>query len=168
MNIVSCRPEHLEEVRAIYNYYVLNDVALFHEKPFSVEQYRKKYDDIVGNGYPFLAAVNEAGKVVGFAYAGQFRNASAYRLVESTVYLAPECRGAGTGKLLYDALLAELEKNADIFAVMAIITSDNTGSIAFHKRYGFEEAGIWRNAGKKFDRILDVSCLQLQRPFIRK
>ncbi len=168
MKIIPCLPEHLEEARLIYNYYILNDAALLHEKPFTPEAYRAKYDDIVSKGYPFLAAVDDAGKVVGFAYVSEFRHASAYRLVESTVYVTSDRCRTGAGKLLYDMLFAEAEKNPKIFGIMAIITGVNKGSLIFHKRYGFEEAGIWRNAAYKCGQVLDVHCLQLQRPFVRK
>ncbi len=41
------------------------------------------------------------------------------------------------------------------------IDADNIGSIEFHKKFGFEDAGTIKQAGYKFDRWLDVKFMQL-------
>ena len=41
------------------------------------------------------------------------------------------------------------------------IDAQNTGSIAFHKKFGFKEAGTIKEAGFKFGRWLDVTFMQL-------
>ncbi len=51
-------------------------------------------------------AVDEAGLVLGYAYASAFRLRSAYRfLVEDSIYLSPDARGKGIGRVLLDDLI---------------------------------------------------------------
>jgi phosphinothricin acetyltransferase len=60
--------------------------------------------------------------------------------------------------------MAELisRAKAQHFHIMVgVIDAANRDSIAFHKKFGFVEAGVWNEVGFKFGRWLDVQFMQL-------
>lgn len=108
---------------------------------------------------PFLVAV-EDGLVVGFAYAGPYRERGAYANTrETTVYLAPEAAGRGVGRQLYGDLLARLAA-AGVHTVLAAIALPNDASEGLHRACGYERLGVMRDVGRKFDRWIDVAWWQ--------
>lgn len=161
MKISDCTPGDLPSIKNIFNYYVLNSTATFLEKPFSDSDMLAKYNTVIEQGYPWLTAKNEQGEIAGYAYASAFRAGSAYRLAEITIYLHPDKVGKGVGSMLYKELLPRLMSMPNVFGIMAAIMADNTGSIEFHKRFGFKSIGIWKNAGYKFGHVVDVDLLEL-------
>ncbi len=102
----------------------------------------------------FLVAVStDSGTVQGFAYSGQFRPRPAYdRTRETTIYLAPDTRGQGTGVALYTALLDRLETLGNRVAI-GIVAEPNPASEALHRSLGFECAGTLPDVGEKFGRL---------------
>ena len=145
---------------AVYGEAVRNGTGTFElEAPDPVEMARRR-DAILAQGLPWLVA-ERAGEVLGYAYAGVFRPRRAYRFcVEDSIYLAPAARGQGVGRLLLAELMARCEA-AGIRQMLAVIgDSANIGSIALHRACGFEHTGVFRAAGWKFDRWLDVVMMQ--------
>lgn len=111
------------------------------------------------DAYPYLVAEMEAD-VVGYAYAGPFRARAAYRWsAETTAYTAEHARRRGVRKALYAALLADL-KARGFHTAFAVMTLPNPASERLDAAMGFEPAGVWREAGRKFDRWRDVACWQ--------
>ncbi len=100
-----------------------------------------------------VAASTDSGTVQGFAYSGQFRPRPAYdRTRETTIYLAPDARGQGTGVALYAALLDRLETLGNRLAI-GIVAEPNPASEALHRSLGFECAGTLPDVGEKFGRL---------------
>ncbi|MGZ5218402.1 MAG: N-acetyltransferase family protein [Caldimonas sp.] len=150
----------LDAVTAIYAWNVAHGTGTFEiEAPDRAEMERRRAD-VVAKGLPWLV-LESAGRVVGYAYANQFRPRPAYRFcVEDSVYLAPEAVGHGFGRLLLAELLARCEA-AGARQVLAVIgDSANAGSIGVHRALGFAPTGTIRSAGWKFDRWLDVVIMQ--------
>ncbi|MGZ5207002.1 MAG: N-acetyltransferase family protein [Caldimonas sp.] len=150
----------LDAVTAIYAWNVAHGTGTFEiEAPDRAEMERRRAD-VVAKGLPWLV-LESAGRVVGYAYANQFRPRPAYRFcVEDSVYLAPEAVGHGFGRLLLAELLARCEA-AGAWQVLAVIgDSANAGSIGVHRALGFAPTGTIRSAGWKFDRWLDVVIMQ--------
>lgn len=84
----------------------------------------------------------------------------AYRWsVETSVYLAPESRGQGLGRMLYGALLEEAG-NWGFATAYAGIAQPNPVSEALHSAVGFEPIGVFRRAGFKLGEWRDVSWWQ--------
>src|ERR1700750_1287819 len=94
----------------IYREAVRNGTGTFElEEPDDAEMARRR-DAILAQGLPWLVA-ERGGQVLGYAYANQFRPRRAYRFcVEDSIYLAPEARGQGAGKLLLAELIARCER----------------------------------------------------------
>jgi len=144
----------------IYREAVRNGTGTFElEEPDDAEM-GKRRDAILAQGLPWLVA-ERGGRVLGYAYANQFRPRRAYRFcVEDSIYLDPAARGQGVGKLLLAELIARCER-LGIRQMLAVIgDADNKGSISVHKSCGFEHTGVFAAAGWKFERWLDVVMMQ--------
>ena len=149
-----------ESVCAVYNPYVLETAVTFEEEAVSAAEMSRRIDSIVGSGLPYLA-YEDAGRVLGYAYASKWRERSAYRFsVESTVYLRGEARGRGVGSRLYARLLEEL-RGRKIHAVMGGIALPNQASVALHEKFGFRKIAHFSEVGYKFGAYVDVGYWEL-------
>jgi len=145
---------------AIYREAVRNGTGTFElEEPDDAEMGRRR-DAILAQGLPWLVA-ERGGRVLGYAYANQFRPRRAYRFcVEDSIYLDPAARGQGVGRLLLAELIARCER-LGIRQMLAVIgDAANKGSISVHASCGFEHSGVFKAAGWKFERWLDVVMMQ--------
>ena len=52
-------------------------------------------------------------------------------------------------------------KEEKIHTMVACIDSDNTNSIAFHKKLGYQHVGQMKEIGYKFERYRDMTLMQL-------
>lgn len=151
----------LSAITEIYRESVLNGVATYEITPPPEAEMRTRFETIIGNGYPYMVAVDQGGMIVGYAYASAFRTRTAYRfLVEDSIYLAPEARGKGAGK----ALLAELVRRCTQLGfrqMVAVIGGAHPASIAVHRALGFEHQGTMKATGFKHGRWLDTALMQL-------
>lgn len=145
-------------VAAIYAPFVTGSIVSFETEPPSAGEIAGRM--AAGGGlYPWLVA-EEAGEVVGYAYAAAFRARPAYRFaVETSVYLRRGAEGRGFGRALYEPLLAIAEAQGFTQAIAAI-TLPNDASVALHERLGFAPAGAYRKVGWKMGRWLDVGLWQ--------
>jgi phosphinothricin acetyltransferase len=150
----------LAAVTRIYRDAVLNGTGTFElEAPDEAEMGRRRAD-VLGKGLPWLVA-ERGGHVLGYAYANLFRPRPAYRFcLEDSIYLAPEARGRGVGRLLLAELVARCEAAGARQMLAVIGDSANAGSIGVHRALGFEHTGVLRAAGWKFGRWLDVVLMQ--------
>lgn len=158
-----CFQQDLETVQLIYAHHVTTGTGSFELEPPSLDEMTARWSDIVQNGWPYLVAspTTDLTRVLGFAYAGQFRPRPAYsKTFESSVYVSPASQRQGVGVLLMSELLRTLRSDG-VREVLAVIGDrNNTGSIALHAKLGFQHAGLLHNVGRKFDRWLDVVLMQ--------
>jgi phosphinothricin acetyltransferase len=120
---------------------------------------RALWEEKLADDDHFLVAEHD-GHVIGYATSSPFRPKPAYRHTrESTVYVAPGHQGLGTGRALYDALLARLADDG-VHLVVAAVALPNPASLALHRACGFEQVGTMREVGRKHDRWVDVAWLQ--------
>lgn len=146
----------------IYNDAVLNTTAIWNEKSVDLPNRMKWIRDRQDAGFPVLVAVDEDGKVLGYASYGDWRPWDGYRhTVEHSVYVHKEARGKGTGVALMVELI-QLATEQGKHVMVAGIESGNEASIALHKKLGFTEAGRMSEVGAKFGRWLDLTFLQLR------
>ena len=97
---------------------------------------------------------------MGYAAALPFRSKPAYLTsIEATVYLEPASTGRGLGAALYTALFDAL-RGEDLHRAYAGITLPNAASLALHRRFGFEEVGVYREVGRKLGRYWDVQWFE--------
>jgi len=109
---------------------------------------------------PYLVA-EVSGRVTGYAYASHYRSRPAYRFtVEDSVYVHPDFRGLGLGRMLLSRLI-ELCNAGGYRQMIAIIgESNNTASIRLHETLGFRRAGVLESVGRKFGRWIDTVLMQ--------
>jgi L-amino acid N-acyltransferase YncA len=150
----------LGAVAAIFAHYVTSSVITFEETPPALAHWRGQLGQRAADGLPFLVA-DVAGAVAGYAYASPWRPKPAYRhTVEDSVYLAPDRRGRGLGRLLLDGLLAGCAA-AGVRQVIAVIAdTGDPASLALHRACGFADAGRLREVGDKHGRRIDTVLLQ--------
>jgi phosphinothricin acetyltransferase len=109
--------------------------------------------------YPWIVATSD-NAVLGYAYAGRFRERAAYRwAVETTIYVAAAAQGAGVGRQLYAALIATLRAQGFTQAI-GIVALPNPKSVRLHEASGFRSAGVFRRVGHKNGCWIDVSHWQ--------
>jgi L-amino acid N-acyltransferase YncA len=149
-----------EALAAIYGHHVLHGFGTFEEDPPSPAEMESRRAAIAGRGLPYLLA-EEAGKVLGFAYAGPFRPRQAYRYtLEDSVYIAPDAIGKGVGRAVLSAVIAECEALGIRQLVAVIGDSGNAASIGLHRSLGFLDAGVGRSFGFKHGRWVDIVWMQ--------
>lgn len=99
-------------------------------------------------------------RAVGFATYGQFRGGDGYRLtMEHAIYLTGDARGRGLGRGLLQAV-ETAARDQGAHSLIAGISGENEGGIAFHAAMGFAPAGRIAEAGHKFGRFLDLVLMQ--------
>lgn len=159
MRIRAATAQDAAAIAAIYEPYVTGSSVSFEMVPPDEQEMRSRMAE--GDGlYPWFAAVDDEDALLAYAYATRFRPRPAYHYtVETSVYVAPEHVGRGTGRLLYDVLLRTLEKQRFAQAIAAI-TLPNDASVSLHEAFGFSAAGMYRQVGYKGGRWLDVGLWQ--------
>jgi L-amino acid N-acyltransferase YncA len=147
-------------VRDIYAHYVLHSLATFEETPPALEEMLARRRASVEIGLPYLVA-EAGGEIVGFAYAAAYRARPAYRFtIEDSVYVADGLSGRGIGAALLGELIAACERGPWRQMLAVVGDSANAGSIALHRRFGFELMGTLQSVGFKSGRWVDTPILQ--------
>lgn len=145
----------------IYNYYIDNTVITFEEVRVDAADFRARIAKVHSAGLPWLVAEDD-GALIGYAYAGAWKERSAYRFsVESSVYIAPAHTRKGWGTQLYTALFAELRKTP-VHAVIGGIALPNAASIALHEKFGMRKVAQFPEVGFKSGRWIDVAYWQIE------
>lgn len=163
------RPDDAEAIQEIYAPYVTDTAVTFAYEVPTVEDFRKQITEIEEK-YPWLVATIDH-KVVGYAYANQFKAREAYNwAVEMSIYLNQDTKRQGIGTKLYYALeefLREMgyrncnaciavsprryRNNEDIF---------KNESTRFHRRVGYNLVGRFHKVGYKFGKWYDMVWME--------
>lgn len=153
----------LGDILTIYNDAILNTTSVYNYKPHTLAMRQEWFRQKQQEGLPvWVAELNS--QVIGFSTYGPFRPWAAYKYtVEISVYIHPEHQGRGVARLLYPVLL-ESARQQQVHAVVAGIDATNEASIRLHQRFGFTEAGRFREVGYKFGQWLDLVFMQLLLP----
>jgi L-amino acid N-acyltransferase YncA len=145
---------------AIYRPYVRHTAVSFEtDPPSDAEMAERIAAARRAHGWVVL---EDAGRVVGYAYGGPFKSRAAYRWsCEVSVYLERGRRRTGGGRALYEALFARLAERG-YRTVLAGTTLPNDGSIGLQRALGFEPVGTYRAIGWKHGSWHDVAWAQLR------
>ncbi|UGY02560.1 GNAT family N-acetyltransferase [Bradyrhizobium quebecense] len=147
-------------VQGIYAHHVLNGLATFEEVPPTVDEMRSRRNAVVAAGLPYLVAEVD-GRVAGYCYATSYRPRPAYRhTIEDSVYVSDGLHGRGIGVALLQGLIARTEAGPWRQMLAVIGNSGNAGSIALHRRMGFEMVGTLRSVGFKLGQWVDTVLMQ--------
>ncbi|MDY8107625.1 N-acetyltransferase family protein [Fulvimarina sp. 2208YS6-2-32] len=154
-------PADIPAITAIYAEEVLTGTATYELVPPGESEMRSRMTGLTDRHYPYIVAVDAAGTILGYAYAGPYRPRPAYNwMVEDTIYLAPDARGRGIGSQLLRNVIADSERLGFRQMVAVIGGSDNRGSIKVHANQGFQMVGTMKATGLKFGRWIDTVLMQ--------
>jgi phosphinothricin acetyltransferase len=159
----SIRPAEPRDSAAITEIYadaVRHGTASFEIEPPDHDEMARRYRELCENGFPYLVA-EQAGTIVGYAYAGPYRSRPAYRWsVEDSIYVATSAQRRGVGGALLQRLIADGEACGFRQMIAVIGDSAQTPSIALHRAAGFHMVGTFESIGFKFGRWLDTVLMQ--------
>lgn len=146
--------EDSPDIAAIYSPYVLESAISFEEEPPSADEMAYRISSTLPT-YPYLV-FEEAGAVIGYAYAGAHGARPAYRWsCNVSVYAAASAHGRGVGRALYTALFELLDRQG-FHSLFAGIALPNTKSVRLHEAMGFVHLGTYRDVGFKHGAWHDV------------
>jgi len=156
----AARDEDMAVVQEIYSYHVRLGLASFEEVAPDVDELLRRRAEVVKRSLPYLLAEIE-GTVAGFAYAGPYRNRSAYRYtVEDSVYVDHRFLRRGVGRALLRVLIERCTALGYRQMIAVIGDSGNENSIGAHKAMGFVEVGRLPAIGFKLGRWVDSILMQ--------
>ena len=134
---------------AIYGPYVSGSAVSFELEPPTADEMGARIAKVIAH-WPWVV-VEVDGVVRAYAYATRHRERAAYDwTAETTVYVDPEHRARGLGRIAMRALVAVLRLQG-FHLLVAGITAPNPGSVRLHQSLGFERIGEFEAIGWKFD-----------------
>ena len=140
---------------AIYAPYVTDTTVTFEYEPPSASEMAHR----IAAAHAWVV-LEEGGRVVGYAYAGPYKERAAYRWTcEVSVYLESGRRRGGSGRLLYEALFERLAERG-FRTLVAAMTLPNEASEGLHRALGFEPIGTFLQVGWKHGAWRDVAWAQ--------
>jgi phosphinothricin acetyltransferase len=152
----------LPAIQAIYQDAVRYGTGTFETEAPDITEMARRRQEVLSRQLPWLVAESQE-QVLGYAYANYFRPRLAYRFcVEDSIYLHPDSKGRGIGRLLLAELVARCEVAGARQMVAVIGDAGNLGSIGVHSALGFRHTGVLKDSGWKHGRWLDVVLMQRQ------
>lgn len=143
----------------IYNYYVLNEMPTFEEKPVTTDFFKEKIENS-SSKYPWVVyEIDNA--IIGYACANPWKPRSGYRYTaEISIYLNPNNITKGIGTILYTELIKQLKENG-FNSIIGGITLPNPPCVRLHEKFGFKQIAHFKQVGIKFNKWADVGYWQL-------
>ena len=158
------READIPEILEIYAPYVLNTAYSFEYTVPTLAEFTERFRSYTAQ-FPWLVW-EEEGAVLGYAYASRPWGRAAYNWnAEISIYLVPRIHGKGIGRKLC-AVLEELLRLQGYRIIYSVITSDNQGSIDFHKKIGYTFVAEFPGCGHKFGRQLGTVWLEKRLDFV--
>ena len=168
-----------EALAAIYRPYVEKTAITFEYQAPSADEFKDRIRHTLAR-YPYLKAV-EDGKILGYCYAGSFKERTAYDWsVETSIYVDMDLRRKGVGRQLYQALEDCLKQQGvtNVNACIAYQEAEDPyltkDSCYFHDKLGYHLVGRFHQCAYKFGRWYDMIWMEKfigkhedhQKPFI--
>ena len=150
---------------AIYTPYVEHTAITFEYEVPTLEEFTERIQQ-TKTKYPYLVAKQD-GKVLGYAYAGQFHAREAYAwAVETSIYVDESCKHMGIGGTLHAALEEALKEQGflNMNACIAYALKEDeyltNNSVEFHAHLGYRLVGQFYQCGYKFGRWYDMVWME--------
>lgn len=148
------KEEHLQELREIYTYYVLNTTATFHDHVISIDEMKELV--IFDNPVYKTFIICMAQTICGYVSLKQHKKRDAYnKTAEISIYIGPEYTGKGIGTKAIE-YIEDYAKKVEIHALIATICGQNAKSINLFKHSGYFNCAHFKEVGIKFGQVLDV------------
>lgn len=164
--IRNATPDDAPALLGIYAPYVEKTGITFELEPPTVEVFRQRIAKTLEK-FPYLAAVDDDGIIVGYSYASTLRPRPAYNhCAEVSIYIREDARRRGIGTALY----AELERRLramgiiNLYASITWVEGTNSHltrqSPLFHERMGYTKVGHFHRCGNKFGEWFDMIWME--------
>jgi phosphinothricin acetyltransferase len=151
-------PTDAAAVAEIYRPAVVDRATSFELDPPDAAAMSRRIMDCLDR-LPWLVA-DEAGCVLGYAYASPHRVRPAYQWsVDVSAYVHADAQRRGVGRALYTALFRLLVLQGYVNAY-AGVTQPNEASVGFHRSMGFTPVGVYRGVGYKLGNWHDVAWFE--------
>lgn len=165
INIRSASVKDAEELLNIYAYYVENTAITFEYDVPTLELFAQRIENTLKK-YPYLV-VEKDGEILGYAYAGVFKDRAAYDWsAETTIYLKHDAVKCGLGRILYEALEKEMKERGflNLYACIGYPVDEDEyltkNSAQFHEHLGYEKVGEFHKCGYKFGRWYNMIWME--------
>ena len=161
-HIVDCTQDrHAAAILDILNDAIVTSTALYDYQPRPLSAMTSWFAAKAQGNFPVIGIEDGAGTLLAFGSFGTFRAFPAYKYtVEHSVYVHKDHRGRGLGAVVMQALIGAAQER-QLHALVGAIDATNAGSIALHRRLGFQHVGTLPQVGFKFGRWLDLAFWQL-------
>ncbi len=158
MIIRNIEMEDVLQINAIRNYYISTTNYIFRRSTKTYESDLEFFEMQKKDALPSITCV-EGGEVLGFAYLSPLRGLDGYdRTMELSIYVKEGVHKKGIGNMLMQKI-EDLSKDK-YHTIVSLITSDNFGSIEFHKKNGYIITGELKESGYVNGKYLDVTFMQ--------
>ncbi|PWV94464.1 phosphinothricin acetyltransferase [Paenibacillus cellulosilyticus] len=150
--------DDIQEVREIYNYYVMNSTISFHTEELNMDQMR---ESVLNKNPKFKSClIKEYQEMVGYVLLAPYKNKQAYDVsAEVTIYLKPDYLGQGIGSKAI-AFIEGTAREQGFHTLIATICMENARSIKLFEKNGYEQCALFKEVGYKFGRRLDIGSFQ--------
>jgi len=146
-----------EKIMQIINSYVDNSFAAYSDEAYPVSFAAGK-----GKEARVFLIIEVSREVIGFGLISPYRPFKNFNHTGVlTYFILTEYTGLGLGTKLLNELISAGQK-IGITNYLAHISSQNTQSLNFHKKKGFEEVGRFKKVAVKFNKFIDVVWVQKQ------
>jgi phosphinothricin acetyltransferase len=153
--------DDLPQIVEILNYTAANSIANFDTRPVSADERRHWFGQFSDAGLYRLLVAQRGNRVLGYACSHRYRDHEAFReTVEVSIALDASSRGQGVGTSLYRELFDCLA-HEPVHVALAGIALPNDASVALHRKFGFTEAGTFREYAVKHGQY--ISSIWMQR-----
>ena len=151
--------EDFESIASISNAYIKMGLATL-DTAFKTGSY---YEALVKNMHERegIWVIENEQEIFGWGIIKRYSERVGYRFAcETSVFLKQNYIGQGFGSMIKKRLIAQC-KAWDYHHMVAKILKDNTTSIAYNKRLGYEKVGIQKEIGFVNGKWVDVVIMQL-------
>jgi len=160
INIRHATEGDLERLTEINNHYILNTTATFDVNPQTAQDRKPWFQRYKATGPYQLLVAESDGIVVGCAYSSRYQEHFAFdQTVETSIYIAHDQKAKGVGSKLYEALFSRLRDEPIHLAVVGIAIP-NEASMALHKKFGFQEVGVFQEYAFKKGQYISSIWMQ--------
>lgn len=150
MLIRAAQAGDLPTIKTLWNAMIRDTTATF----TNVEKSDADLADLLTSRPKAFLVADIEGACAGFITWGPFRAGPGYaHTAEHSVITAQ--RVQGTGRALLEAAMAQARAQG-IHVLIAGISAENTGAVAFHRRLGFAKSGQLPQVGRKDGRWIDL------------
>lgn len=151
--------EDLTEILEIYNQGIEDGLATF-EEDLKDKDYMENWFAAHQGRYAVFVAVNEEGKITGWASINPYNTRAAYYGVgELSIYIHREFRGKGIGQKLLQVLEDEARLQEFYKIVLFTFPINNLGQ-GLYRKLNYREVGLFKNQGRLKGKFVDVMLME--------